>query len=582
MRNRSLKLLTNILLVMAIILPLPASAVSLGDELVMSRLGDPVEIEIEVLQWQDLDMDRVQIGVGTPAEYDAFGLQRLPVLDTLSFNLIGPDGAGRVTLLVSNREPVLEPFLELLMVMRWPGGSLLREYVLLFDPPGLEQPQEQVTELSMTSEITEPVSAAVANRPATVVETPIDPEAVVIEPTLPPATTEPEVPSIRNQLAIDVAPVAPVVPPRVPSAEAGQTGRQRYQVQSGDSLWDIAGSYQQGNPESDLYLSLVSLHDLNRDAFINGNISLLKSGSMLQIPTARDMSLINRAAARQIFEQRWEEGTERFTLARQGEALPLFSEVYANNLLESEVSPIAAEPALPAGIESTDLREEPGLLMPASDTPLIATATVIDSPQLTQVEIEAVTEEAATDEMSAAPVTAGNEQFASGQISSVTAADSPQTQNPALDVVTETAMQSEVESPQTSTGQESVTGISEVSGTTAPVSGNGLPINLAQYSDNPYLSGISENARSIKLLLSVRQERLDNIAENAIARDYEMEQARAATASIQAQLVLLQRKSGTGLLSPQTEKNLALAMLMLTLLGTGLIIRETTLIRARY
>ncbi len=220
--------------------------------------------------------------------------------------------------------------------------------------------------------------------------------------------------------------------------------------------------------------------------------------------------------------------------------------------------------------------------MPASDTPLIATATVIDSPQLTQVEIEAVTEEAATDEMSAAPVTAGNEQFASGQISSVTAADSPQTQNPALDVVTETAMQSEVESPQTSTGQESVTGIREVSGTTAPGSGNGLPINLAQYSDNPYLSGISENARSIKLLLSVRQERLDNIAENAIARDYEMEQARAATASIQAQLVLLQRKSGTGLLSPQTEKNLALAMLMLTLLGTGLIIRETTLIRARY
>ena len=582
MRNRSLKLLTNILLVMAIILPLPASAVSLGDELVMSRLGDPVEIEIEVLQWQDLDMDRVQIGVGTPAEYDAFGLQRLPVLDTLSFNLIGPDSAGRVTLLVSNREPVLEPFLELLMVIRWPGGSLLREYVLLFDPPGLEQPQEQVTELSMTSEITEPVSAAVANGPVTVVETPIDPEAVVIEPTLPPATTEPEVPSIRNQLAIDVAPVATVVPPRVPSAEAGQTGRQRYQVQSGDSLWDIAGSYQQGNPESDLYLFLVSLHDLNRDAFINGNISLLKSGSMLQIPTARDMSLINRAAARQIFEQRWEEGTERFTLARQGEALPLFSEVYANNLLESEVSPIAAEPALPAGIESTDLREEPGLLMPASDTPLIATATVIDSPQLTQVEIEAVTEESATDEMSTAPVTAGNEQFASGQISSVTAADSPQTQNPALDVVTETAMQSGVESPQTSTGQESVTGISEVSGTTAPVSGNGLLINLAQYSDNPYLSGISENARSIQLLLSVRQERLDNIAENAITRDYAMEQARAATASIQAQLVLLQRKSGTGLLSPQTEKNLALAMLMLTLLGTGLIIRETTLIRARY
>ena len=108
---------------------------SLEDEVILSRLGDPVEVEIEVRDWQNIELSVVQVASATPQQYEAFGLLYQPLLDTLSFNVVGPNLAGEVKILVSSREPANEPFLELLLVLRWSQGSSLREYVLLFDQP---------------------------------------------------------------------------------------------------------------------------------------------------------------------------------------------------------------------------------------------------------------------------------------------------------------------------------------------------------------------------------------------------------------------------------------------------------------
>jgi pilus assembly protein FimV len=113
----------------------PVLAVTLGQEAVLSQLGDPIEVEIDVLQWEDIDIGRVQISLASPSEYENFKLSWSSVLEQLNFNLVGPNTRGEVKVLVSTREPVAEPYVELLLVMRWPGGSLLREYVLLFDLP---------------------------------------------------------------------------------------------------------------------------------------------------------------------------------------------------------------------------------------------------------------------------------------------------------------------------------------------------------------------------------------------------------------------------------------------------------------
>src|SRR5687767_13874353 len=134
-RRITIALPAALLLALSLLTSLASHAAALGDELILSQLGDPVEVEITVMQWEDIDLDQLQISAGTPEVYESFGLDYLPALENLNFNLIGPNLDGEVKILVSSRDPMQEPYLESLLVMRWPGGSLLREYVLLFDPP---------------------------------------------------------------------------------------------------------------------------------------------------------------------------------------------------------------------------------------------------------------------------------------------------------------------------------------------------------------------------------------------------------------------------------------------------------------
>jgi pilus assembly protein FimV len=595
MRGMRLRL-HNFLVLLAMMLPAAAGAVSFGDELVMSRLGDPVEIEIEILQWQDIDLDRVQIGVGSAAEYDTFGLVRLPVLDTLNFNLVGPDSNGRLKLLVSNREPVQEPFLELLMVMRWPGGSLLREYVLLFDPPGLEPPVVELPELSTTAPepAREAATVTVVVEEATPAVTLVEAELATADPVVapPPANspvrsvpaqaTEPAteaapVPTIRNQLAIEVDPVPTRLPPRVPSNESGQTGRQRYRVQSGDSLWDIARSQQNSNLEDDLYKFLVSLHDLNREAFINGNISLLKSGAVLQIPSGRDMSQVDRAAARDIFEQRWAEGTQRYELALQGASLPLFSEAYENSLVDAAEPASGSEPQTGADLETTEERVSTSLLRPASETTLVATnPRPVDLPVSAQEPATVPVEPAETplpDPLpQAADVIINQQPMPAPAAEAVASVETtPVHQTPVTGpVVAETAVADEpLESPVLEMADEAPAGFM-------------LPVALEQFSDKPYITDITLNVESIEQLLAVRQERLDAIAMLTLARDEAVMLANVEIAALQNRLAMMRGASVTGMLTVQNEQTLALVMVMLTLLGIGMILRETGLARYRH
>jgi pilus assembly protein FimV len=429
------------ILVLPVLLAQQALAVSLGDELILSRLGDPVEVEIDVLQWQDLDLQRVQISAANRQEYEAFGLTWSPVLDTLYFNLLGPNLDGEIRLLVSSREPVSEPFLELLLVMRWPGGSLLREYVLLFDPPGTPVPPPNVsvvpaTELlapiatagqaisppapvAVTQEITQEITQAtvpavveavpavqtepepvqpVANpvalpepelatvtpvpeepQPASVAAVPADvaplPEPAAPEPAVPanvapiPGAPEPAAPEqsdARTQLAIEVQSLStPVAAP--PTVQ--DTTRRQYLVRPGDSLWNIARQFQPAGAGENLYQMLLSLHDLNRGAFINGNISLLKANASMQIPGATDIARIEPANAEAMFEQRWNDGTRRFDAARSGEPLPLFGG--ANPAEEPpELAPDVAV-ALPPG------QELPALVNAEQELVMASTSAVV-------------------------------------------------------------------------------------------------------------------------------------------------------------------------------------------------------------
>jgi len=328
-----------------------AWAVTLGQESILSALGDPIEVEIELLQWDDIDLGQVEIALASRDEYDAFGLGWLPTLAQLDFNLIGPDLRGAVKVLVSTREPVVEPYVELLLVLRWPGGSLLREYVLLFDLPVVR------SAVSLPAEVEAPAVPEVvaATEELTVAVTVADSDNTsAVEP--------------RNQGAIVVDNAVPL--PAAQAAAAPASGRRVYQVREGDGLWSIAQQFQPAGAGENLYQMLLSLHDLNRAAFINGNISLLKANALLQIPGTNDIESVLADTAESLFEQRWAEGTRRLQTALRGEPLPAFSELYQSE--RSEAGPEAAQQARVPGQETGRVAGgNDGLLLPATTTVVV-------------------------------------------------------------------------------------------------------------------------------------------------------------------------------------------------------------------
>lgn len=345
-------------------------AVSLGDEFILSRLGDPVEVEIEVLQWEDIELERVQIVAAGQREYEAFNLVWRPDIERLNFNLVGPDLDGEVRVLVSSRDPFTEPFLELLLVLRWPGGSLLREYVLLFDPPGTTVAPSGVSQPSVTAPalqaalpvvppveppaVVQPLESEIVEPPAPVAMTAIEDTAVEpgindVEVFTEQELVEPTVqgrPDVRAQQAIEVETlaVAASTPQPAPASE-----RRTYQVRPGDNLWDIARQFRPAGAGDNLYQMLLSIHDLNRRGFINGNISLLRANALLELPTQEDIESIDPTTAQAIFDQRWDEGTRRFEAAQRGEALPVFGGLAPPAPLIEEAVPV---PDLPRGQEA--------------------------------------------------------------------------------------------------------------------------------------------------------------------------------------------------------------------------------------
>ncbi|MES2624356.1 MAG: FimV/HubP family polar landmark protein, partial [Pseudomonadota bacterium] len=142
-----------------------------------------------------------------------------------------------------------------------------------------------------------------------------------------------------------------------------------YTVQSGDNLWDIATKYGPVGANANLYQILLSLYELNRDSFINGNISLLKYGVTLQLPATADVASINAETAQSLFEQRWSEGSERIGMAQRGEPLPPLSSIFAPEVVKPEINPTAGLQEAPE--EPFIEQNNGGLLITSSNAPVI-------------------------------------------------------------------------------------------------------------------------------------------------------------------------------------------------------------------
>ena len=114
----------------------PASGYSLGigDIKLHSALNQNLDAEISLVVSADEKSSDIKVNLAPPDKFDEAGVPWTSFLSKIKFEtIVGTNGS--VIIKLSSREAVKEPFLDLLLEVSWPKGSLYREFTVLLDPP---------------------------------------------------------------------------------------------------------------------------------------------------------------------------------------------------------------------------------------------------------------------------------------------------------------------------------------------------------------------------------------------------------------------------------------------------------------
>lgn len=256
-----------------------AHALGLGKLNVQSALGETMRAEIDVTSLSAEEAATLKVRVAPAEAYRATGVDFNPVLSSTQVQVVKRD--GRTVLRVLSDRAVQEPFVDVILELTWSSGRLVREYTLLFDPPGLPKP------------------APVITAPPAIAATPAPSQAASSEavPAPAPAVTA-ALPRSATPPAPAPAPVAVAKPPAPVAVRPPVAAASEYAVRPGDSLSKIAARTQVAGISLDQML--VGLFRNNPDAFIDGNMNRLKAGTVLQVPGSETLAAVPPAEARRV------------------------------------------------------------------------------------------------------------------------------------------------------------------------------------------------------------------------------------------------------------------------------------------
>lgn len=267
-----------------------AQAMALGRVTVQSALGEPLRAEIDIADINAEEAATLRAGPASAEAFRAAGLDYTSAMAELQVSL-QRRANGRAYLRLSTTRPVTEPFVDLILEANWASGRIVRDYTMLFDPPSLRGSGVSGSSVAPTAPL---VSGTPSASPAPVPSTTARPAPSSASVTGPVAAAPRPAPVPR------VAPSAPVgvaraAPPITPVGPSGSPASGQVTVKAGDTAGRIAA---QSKPASvSLDQMLLALLNSNPDAFIGGNINRLKSGAVLDIPSADTASAVAPAEA---------------------------------------------------------------------------------------------------------------------------------------------------------------------------------------------------------------------------------------------------------------------------------------------
>jgi pilus assembly protein FimV len=243
LKGSGVRNLTKTLAVVSLLAPVSGYSLGIGDIKLHSALNQNLDAEISLIVSAGEKTSDIKVTLAPPDKFDEAGVPWSSFLSKIKFHTIA-SANGSMIIKLSSKEAVKEPFLDFLLEVNWPKGSLYREFTVLLDPP------------TAYKQATVPVFSSPENH---------TPEQV-IKPLYQPLK--------KQETSVERAISAPT--------QYGPTHRN-------DTLWKIA---EQASKQADVSVEqmMIAMYEENPQAFYKENVHALLAKKTLNIPE-RDIVL---------------------------------------------------------------------------------------------------------------------------------------------------------------------------------------------------------------------------------------------------------------------------------------------------
>ena len=231
---------------------LSVNALTLGQFSVESGLGEPLRAAIEITQYKVEDLRRLKVQLAGPTQFDQAGMAFHPALQGLQTRLEFR-GDGKPYIALIGIAPVSEHFVDVIVEAQWPSGRLAMNYTLLVSPVS-----------ALKTRTAKPQGDAMAN-------------AAIMPPVVSP-----------QPLAFTPAPALDPVTRKDGDAIT---------VKAGDTASKLVLRSMPAGVSLDQML--LAMLRANPEAFIEGNVNLLREGAQVHLPTAQEAAQMSAEEARQ-------------------------------------------------------------------------------------------------------------------------------------------------------------------------------------------------------------------------------------------------------------------------------------------
>ncbi|MGQ2966525.1 MAG: FimV/HubP family polar landmark protein [Methylophilus sp.] len=256
-----------------------AHAAGLGTMTSSSKLGEPLNAEIELLAVNPGELSTIQAALAADQVYQDQMLEKPASYPYIQI-AVGNNSKGQPILKLTSSQPITEAFLDMLIQVDWPTGRLVKEYTLLLDPPGFN-----------SNYVSESAGLPVTGQPDLPAEAPKAVAAPVVETEKPeaskPTAKKPATPRVAAK------PSAPVEPAADNNVTADPLTTER-----GDTLYAIARQMKPDNVSVEQMLA--ALYRSNQDAFDGKNMNRLKVGKIIRMPDQATLNAISNQQAKNL------------------------------------------------------------------------------------------------------------------------------------------------------------------------------------------------------------------------------------------------------------------------------------------